>query len=388
MRFEPLPYHLAVADCLAETEPELWHWFEDEHNAARDATATLSDLRRFTVRIERSGADEPRYALAEAARDRIQLAEPIALYRLLDPAEAPGISLVFLPEEIAIVLAGAILDHLRADGELLAAFGREIARFALFRSDNGRLHVAERALRWLAAQKASSPEIRETARRYWLVTEAYCDAGGLIASDDFPATLTTIFKLFPGADAADVAPYLAPSDSDMVPAAAAARSAVPSDLDARARALARFQERSRSRQSAILEDVPAGAIDLGTLDLTDQKLLRDMTRSILDRVLCGRGMHSAAVLAYAREMFTGYEPPATAQPLTPPPRALSPSIVDYLAYLLLDLATAEGSRLQSWIAVAVAAADEVGVGPRFREIARQELRGRRGVQAGLAGRAA
>lgn len=137
-----------------------------------------------------------------------------------------------------------------------------------------------------------------------------------------------------------------------------------------------------------LDGLVCGNLELGSLDVIDQCELADLTRTVIDRVVGVEPAKQDRTLAYVRQMFPGYMPPSEShelEPLSPLPIA---SVADYLAFLLLDLATVEGTGLKGAIAVAAATADELGIGARFREIARQELRGRRGLHAGLAPRAA
>jgi hypothetical protein len=94
-------------------------------------------------------------------------------------------------------------------------------------------------------------------------------------------------------------------------------------------------------------------------------------------------------LAHARLMFPDYVPPAVPVPLySGQIAAFSPSAIDYLAYLLLDLGSLEGSASRGTMALAATAADELGIGSRFRELARHELKGRRTLLASLAAKAA
>jgi hypothetical protein len=294
---------------------------------------------------------------------------------------------VHVPEEVCIVLPVNSPERHDGDDEWLAAVGREIARYRLYTAHDGRVHAATCLLRWRVRQEECPAEIVETLRRLTLATEAYCDIGGYIACGSRGAALRVLLRTDPSATAEDAETHLSLADRPDATAESADRPAIPLGLFARASVLARSTAGSDLRIDTTGLLPPT--IELGTLDLLDQQTICDLTRKVLARVLAEPATGMLAATAQAREMF----PDASAivpdrKPLDSVPASLSASVIEYLAFLLLDLATAEGTRLRDSIAVAAAAADELGIGPRFREIARQELRGRRGLQAGLAPRRA
>jgi len=387
MQLEPFPYHLAIAGRLERAEPGLWRWFQSEHMGDRYRELTRADLQRRAIRLERDGAHETHYTLADIARDRLGVAAPVHLYRLEEAAPSSAAFLVLLPDEMPIIL-GDMLDLLDSEAEWLAAVGREIARFRLYQAREGRVHIAACLLRWLARQTGCPAELIETAHRFRLMTEAYCDLGGFHACDNRAAAVRILFKASQNAGTEDAEAYLKLADGTGEADGSTDRTAGQPELAARAIALARATAQSTLDPAAMAESLIANPIDLGSLDLLDQETLHTLTRAVLDRVLSEPAGGTLRVLDHAREMFPDYTPNPLAKPLERPAQALAANAIDYLVYLLLDLATVEGTRLREAIAVAAAAADELEIGPRFREIARQELRGRRGLQAGLARRAA
>lgn len=388
MQLEPFPYHLAIADRLERAEPDLWQWFEAEHMGDRYQALTHADLQRRAIRLPSDGIHEAHYALADIARDQFGVEAPVGLYRLQEAAPSPASFLVFMPDEVTIVFAGNMLDVLDDEAEWLAAMGREIARHRLYKAHDGRVHTATCLLRWLVRQTGCPAELIETARRFRLMTEAYCDLGGFRACDDRAAAVRILFKASPNAAAEDAEACLRLADGVGTAEDSAARASGQSELTARAIALARSTAPSAPDPATMGESLVSSPIDLGSLDLLDQETLRKLTRAVLDRVLAEPPGCTPRVLDHAREMFPDYTPRSHAEPLEPPSRVLAANAIDYLVYLLLDLTTVEGTRLREAISVAAAAADELDIGARFREIARQELRGRRGLQAGLARRAA
>ncbi|MGE0766329.1 MAG: hypothetical protein AB7L90_07680 [Hyphomicrobiaceae bacterium] len=391
MQLEPFAYHLAIADRLERAEPHLWRWFQAEHIGDRYRDLTRADLQERATRLPNRGANGERYAMAETACQRLDIESPVALFRL--PAAAtPGAHLVFMPDEVAIALAGNIVERITNEEELLAILGREIARFRFYKVGDGRLHIATRLLRWLVGQEGCPPEIAETSRRFKLMTEVYCDRGGLIACGSRAAAVRILFKARGDIDAEAAAiaadACLEQTDGQIAAGSDERPSRAPPEIAARARALAQSTPPTANDPRSDVAELISGPIDLATLDLLDRDALGALTNAILDRVLYDADTVRPAALAHAREIVPDYEPARAVTPLERPARALAENAAEYLAFLLLDFATVDGARLGTTLPVAAAAADELGIGARFREIARQELRGRRGLQAGLARRAA
>ncbi len=391
MRLEPLPYHVAVADYLERMEPELWKWFRSDAFAEKYRQATEVDLLRTAIRLERTGPNERRYALAETARDRLELTQPITLYQMQQSEGAPNAFLVFKPDEIAIAFAGRILELLVTDAELLDLLGHEISHFKLFKEQDGRFHTVDRLLIWLLRRDNCPAEFGETWRRNRLFTEIYCDIGGLVAAGDRDATIRGLVKSIADFKDADAESYLKQARELLAMGPGATRGLTHPELHVRVLAIAAASDDKMERPvfHALLDTLITGKVELGNLDLVDQQRLTALTRRVLDRVLSAKGVASDEALAHARQMFPDYALPACgAAPLPDATAALAASSIDYLCYVLIDLGAFEGVGSTSAMTAAASAANELGIGARFREIARLELKGRRTLLSALVSRAA
>ncbi len=393
MQLEPLPYHVAVADHLERAEPILWRWFSSDAFAERYKAETDKDLLRTAIRLERAapagGPNERRYALAEHARDKLGLNAPVTLYQMQETGGVPNAFLVFTPGTIVVAFAGRILELLDSLAELLDLLGHEISHYKLLTEAQGRFHVADRLLLWLAQREQCPPEFAETWRRNRLYTEIYCDIGGLIACGDRDATIRGLVKSLADFRDADAQSYLRQAQQLMATEPGATRGTTHPELHVRVLAVAEAQTTPTPEFHAKLKNLISGGIELGALDLIDQAQLAQLTRQVLDRVLGDEASRTESAVAHARQMFSDYEPPATPpEAVTGLPQPLSASVTDYVCYLLLDLGTAEGTGSTAAMAVSASVADELGIGVRFREIARHELTGRRSLLSALNTRAA
>jgi hypothetical protein len=388
MQLQPFPYHLAVAGQLQRLRPDQWQWFAAEHLGARYQAATAAALDADAVPLKPQGRDARAWALGEAARDRLGLAAPLQLHRLRDDNAAAGARLVPMPSRIVVVLSGRALEALGDDAELRSCLGREIARFHLFTTHDGDVHAADRMLHWMASRDDAVPEVFETARRFAVLTEAACDIGGLLAGGDPAAAVRALFRTTPGARAEHADQHIAVA-REKGPLSKIADRYASNELSARAVALAQASPDAVPALAEALAGLVPDTVELGALDLPGKERLAALTRTVLDRVLSDPAANAAGLLPRARAFFPDYAVPPSPRRLAAPEPPLSSSVSDYLAYLLLDLSAPEtGARFTSTIAAAATAADELGIGGRFRDLARQELRGRRGLQAGLTRRAA
>ena len=385
IKFQPLFYHRAIADLLAEREPDLWAWFRSEDFGRKYRAETSTELLRTAVRLEATGANRRRYELATEARDRLGLRDPLCLYQMHDVTGIPNAYLVFTPGEIVICFAGRILELLDDEAELLYLLGHEIAHYKLFVTEAARYHAADRLLFWFLMRDGCPAEFVETWRRYRLYTEIYCDLGGLVASGNRDATIRGLVKSLADFRDADAASYLRQVAQLMAAEPGASRGMTHPELHVRVLAVA-----AASRDQLDDETVRAlisGAPDLGALDLLDQVGLLTLTRSIAQRVLSFPECRSRELLALAENLF-GHDdwPESPSLPLSGLSPATTKSVQTYLLAMLLDFGTV--ARQAEALATVARVADELGLGPEFRTMARQELKGRRHLLSGLRDRAA
>lgn len=394
MQLKPLSYQIDVAAKLAAAEPALWAWFQSDQFAEKYKAATTADLLRTAIKLERGGVDEGgpngrRYTLAEKARDALGLDAPITLYQMQDSSGTPNAFLIYTTGEIVIAFVGRILELLDTDEELLDLLGHEIAHYKLFIEEDGRSHTVDRLLSWLVQRDHCPPEFAETWRRNRLYTEIYCDIGGLVACGDRDATIRGLVKSLADFKDADASQYLKQAEALMATGPGASRGTTHPELHVRALAVANVQTLSPAAFERLLRGLISGPIELGGLDLLDQQRLGDLTRLAVERLLSEPDARSESALAHAGQFFSAFVPPVA--PLPPLPNVaseLAASGTDYLAYVLLDFATVDDAASRAAIAIAATVADELGFGARFRELARQEFKGRRAILSGLTARAA
>jgi hypothetical protein len=374
-KLEPLAYHRRVADALASREKELWDWFRSDTFAEqyqRDAQLRLS---KSAIQLGRDGNanNARRYELAEAARDKLGLAGDIMLYQSQDAGGAPNAMLHYIPGQITVVFCGRMLELLDED-ELLDLLGHEIGHYKLYEEDGGRYHTATRLIHWICQRDGSPVVWRETARRLSLYTEVYCDVAGYIVTGSRDISIRCLAKTAADFKDADAKTYLKQAEAILAQEKAGSQGFTHPELYIRAKAIANRDTLDPQAFEASLVPMIEGPLDIATLDILGQAALQELTRLLIDLMASPAGNRADAVMAHARQFFADYRwPDGPAAEAAALPDMTSQTL-DYLGYVLLDLAHCDQERAEDLLAAALGVAGRYGLDAAFRKIARKELK--------------
>jgi hypothetical protein len=404
---QPLPYHLQIASRLQSLEPASWASFADA--AARPRVAPPSDtdldddaddrrepgedlelaLLRHSYKLERAGHARPHEA-ADRAALALGLQLPISIFQL-EGREGANAGLFFRPDELVIGLSGNIISLL-TDDELAGVFGHELAHHLLWTAESGRLFVASRLLDAFGMYPQTPAVYLETARRFDLATELFADRCGLLAAGDLGAAVSGLVKVATGLGEVDPAAFLAQ--------AVAAKPSVGSDgathpeTSLRAWALSEWQE---GRGDEAAESLLSPGLDVERLDLLDRERLELVTKTLISDLLAVDWLRTDDVVSHARQFFPtiAIEPTSAVdsdrrrsgrrrtvvreallertQAPAPIPVGSSSETKRYLAYVLLDFATADAELEDEPLVEAIVTAGAVGLEKQFEQIGKREL---------------
>ncbi len=177
-RLEPVAFHRALTEALERSEPGLWKWIASDDYWKKHAEAVKLELLRSTYRLSREGHDAL-YAAADDASRALGLEAPVTLYQM-QQAEPLNAALVFMPNEVHVVLSGRVVELLSPD-ELRALLGHELAHFLLFSREGGRFHIANEVLNSMVRAERHAPSHAMSFRRFSLWMEFFADRGALVA---------------------------------------------------------------------------------------------------------------------------------------------------------------------------------------------------------------
>ena len=383
MKLGALPYHAAVANHLRTGESALWAWFESDQMSTRYSEKVKLELLKSTYRLTR--ADQPDlYASADIAIERLGVALPVTIYQRQGGADAANAALIFLPDEVAVMLMGNISELLN-EAEMLALLGHEIAHHRLYTMDGGQYFTAARLLGWCVDQPGCEASFAETDRLFQLHTEIFADMGALHVTGDRDAVIASLIKVTTGLKSVTPSSYLEQAEEILEKYKQGSDGLSHPELFIRAKALDLLAtDPPRIGQTELLV---RGPIEAKRLDILGQQALSAVSRKLVDRLLAAPFMRNDYTLNLAERYFPGYgegdselidgdssESKSAATGLKAEVNATAKSCHDYFAYLLLDFATVDPESGDAHLAWSLDLASQIGLFPVYEPIARKELK--------------
>jgi hypothetical protein len=371
----PTGYLREMASLLRGTEPELWSFFAGASTREESAKAARAQLLQYSVRL--AAEDYPElHALAGRAAAVLGVSDPVTLYQA-QAAEAMSdhgnASCLSLPGEVHVVFSGRLLEQLD-NHRLLAVLGHELTHHKLWQDDNGDLATADRML-WAAAIDGDSlPSHAESARRFRLHVEITADRGGLAATDDLIATVEALVSVSTGLANVSGTSYLKQAIEVLAaPERERSGDGLHPELLIRARALELWAtESDRGEAERLIAELLRSDDGLDGLDLVDQHRLTALTRRLVGQVLRPAFLRTDATLGQAG-LFGAAPVDDEDEALNAQCSALPRAVQDYLAAVLLDIATCDPDIDEVALARTLVLADLVGLGSAYEPLAAKEL---------------
>ncbi len=373
---EPLPYQWSLCEYLKNEQRELWDWFSSNRVRTEHAENVRLDLLKSTYRIE-VDSQAALYARARDLAARFGIEVPITIYQAQAAGEMNA-ALAYVPGEVHLILHGPVLAAL-APVELDAMLAHELAHFVLYHKWDGDFQVTSEIVRALANDRAADPCHLHTARLLGLYTEIFADRGSLVATGDLAAAVTALVKLHTGIAEVSAESYLRQAAEIFSKSRESTRQVSHPELFIRARAL-QLWETQREAAEAEITHMIEGPAALGELDLVGRRKVAGITRRLIGRYLSPRWLQSDLLLAHARQFFEDFavtEIDANGQEdagsLAGSLETTDSELRDYYCYVLLDFAAADRTLEDLPLSAALVTARQIGLGPRFSEIAAKEL---------------
>jgi hypothetical protein len=375
MKLGALPYHREVAGHLRTVEASLWSWFESDQFSQRYIDMVKLELLKSTYRLARADHREI-YAHADMAAQKLGLDLAVTVYQSHGSNSEANASLVYLPEEVALVLNGNIGDLLEQE-EMLAVFGHELAHHRLYSIEGRQYFTAARLLDWCAAQPGCEESIRETGRLYRLHTEIYADMGALHVTGNRDAVISSLIKVATGLKSVNPSSYLEQTDEILEKHRDGSAGLTHPELHIRAKAT-----------DLLTADVPdvtgltkllCGPLDAKRLDLPGQHNLSRLVKRLADAVLAPDFMRGEYAGNLSKRYFEDYEMPEAGPetglaPLAAEIAPLAKSCHEVFGYVLLDFATADPDGGDFVLIWTMDVAERLGLYGVYEPLIRKELK--------------
>jgi hypothetical protein len=373
---EPVPYQWSLCEYLKTEQRELWNWFSSNRVRTEHVEKVRLDLLKSTYRIEHD-TQSGLYVRAWDLAARFGIDAPITIYQAHSAGELNA-ALAYVPGEVHLILHGAILAML-GPIELDAMLAHELSHFLLYHKWDGDFLVTSEIVRALANDRAADSCHLETARLLQLYNEIFADRGSLLATGDLSASVAALVKLHTGLAEVSAESYLRQADEIFSKSRESTRQMTHPEPFIRARALQLWQTQRETADEEIVRMIE-GAAALDALDLIGRKKVAQSTRRLIGRYLAPKWLQTDLLIAHARQFFDDFSvgkedsfDPANASTAGDDLETADPSLRDYFCYVLLDFAVADQSLDDLPLSAAIVTAREIGLGPRFSEIAAKEL---------------
>ncbi|MEM7431634.1 MAG: M48 family metalloprotease [Pseudomonadota bacterium] len=366
----PFPYHTDVCTHLKRNEPGLWQWFMSDNFSATDAEQSKLELLKSCYRMGAESHAEL-YQIAHEVAQKLEIDCPITLYQAQAAGAPPNAALYFFTDELCVVLSGAI-DELLNHDEMRSLLGHEFSHHRLYTEQGGEYFAASRLLNWCAHQPDCHEAYVETARRYQLHVELYADQGAAFVCDGAEAAMSGLIKVSTGLKSVAVPDYVQQAEEILSKEGAGSEGITHPEIYLRVKAL-----HDDMAEPGAFKTLVRGKLDSGRLDILDQRELATLTHNVVRTLGSNQRFRSDEHTVLLREYFPSFKWDDTKRSvdvLRRPVTEASELTQTYIAYVLLDLATADRDDSYPLLGAVLRFADRLGIHKILEKTARKELK--------------
>ena len=312
------------------------------------------------------------YQKVEIAREKLQIG-PISI-QVYQENNNPDINArIAIHQDDAIILfSGSIIEQL-SDEELLSVIGYELAHIQLWKAENSEMEIVDRIISSIGNSFNLYDTYDETARRFNLYKEIYCDLGAYTVTNDIAPVITALVKCSTGLKNVSAESYLR-QIKDILDKDPELKSEGLTHPENYVRAYALEQKSILGDQFQLPEKLIAGTSTIDNLDVFDQQIKHKQTLELLNYIMQAKWMQTDLFLSHVKLFNPEFKVKETDEIEIENYKNAHTSIKDYLSYLLLDFILLDFNNeelARGWI---FQVADNLGVDAELKNIVKKELK--------------
>jgi hypothetical protein len=370
----PPAYHLKVKEYFKQ-QKKTWDYFAIAENKKEQLQQFKLELLKNSYKFD-PATENAIYDKVAVCKEKLNLdSMPVTVYQA-QYTEETNASIVYLENEAHIVFSGPI-NKLLDEEEMTAVIAHELSHVRLYSLQNGDLEVADRIITAIANNYHSEAAYYETARLFRLYTEIFCDRGAYAVLGKIDPVISSLVKVSTGLEKINVESYLKQADEIFSSDNNLKTTGIshPENF-IRAKAIQLWHLHKEEAEEHIIKMIE-GTSDIDQLDIFRQASLSQMTRKVLQLFLKPKWFRTAMVTSQAKQYFPDFHLDEEAQlqdAFIDTVGAASPSVKDYLGYVLLDFVLVDSVLEEIPFGWAFQFAEDLQLKDHFDSITKKEMK--------------
>lgn len=338
-----LKYHKKVHSYF-KTQTKTWDYFASAKTKEEQLIELKNELLKNTYKFNEA-TDLKIYDKINTIKSVYNLSNVKVTVYQAQYNDDRNASVIYLQNEAHIVFSGGILQLMNED-ELLAILAHELAHVKLYTEMNGEIEIADRIITAIANSASSEMNYYETARKFKLYTEIYCDKTALLVTKNIDPIITSLVKSSTGLQQINAETYLQQADEifEKSGSSKSENNSHPENF-IRAKAIQLWNIDELVAEEKIIQMIE-GKYELDSLDIFNQETLKALSMHILELIMKPKWMQTTLHINLCKQYFSNFQienKTLLTEKILNELQDLHISIKNYLAYMLFDFAKADVS---------------------------------------------